>query len=310
MHLTTHRPTLLLGANSVMGWSILRYGMLPNVVPVGSTPKSVIPNWISFGVDIRSEESIKRIIKSVKPALIIHAAGMCKVEKCEAFPDFAYDMNVLSTKHILKYIEEETRLIYMSSDHVFGGNHGPYFEHTKRQPISVYGNTRCQAEDLVLKRKNSLVIRSGLWIGPSSTGRMGHLDWLKYRHFKKLPMTIVNDEFRSALWSSDAALAVRKLSFSQTEGIRHVNSKTIVDRPRLANHLSDLMGLKINFNVHPGKEQPAPHLGRVDFKSAFQNGETDLIGVMESLPPSDMEIGFWQHFPQATKQAQLIGSNI
>ena len=295
MHLKTTRPTLLLGANSVMGWSLLRYGMLPNVVPVGSTPRSKIPDWISFGIEIRSEDSIRRLIKNVKPAVIVHAAGMCKVEKCEAYPDFAYDMNVLSTMHVLKHIEEDTRLVYMSSDHVFGGNHGPYFEHTKRQPISVYGRTRCQAEDLVLQRDNSLVIRSGLWIGPSSTGKMGHLDWLRHRHFKNLPMTLVTDEYRSALWSSDAALAVREHTFSNVTGIRHIGSKHVVDRPKLARRLSSLLGLHTTFKTRPGREQPAPHLSHVDFKSSYKDDTTYLPGVMDSSPPGAMELGFWQH---------------
>lgn len=77
-------------------------------------------------------------------------------------------------------LPENIRLVYVSSDHVFGGDDA-YDEASRPCPISLYGRTRVDAEALVLGRPLSLVIRPGLAIGPSPNGRTGQLDWLHYR---------------------------------------------------------------------------------------------------------------------------------
>ena len=44
---------------------------------------------------------------------------------------------------------------------MFGGDTGPYREDSPTDPISVYGRTRVAAEQLVLARPNTLVVRAG-----------------------------------------------------------------------------------------------------------------------------------------------------
>ena len=84
-----------------------------------------------------------------------------------------------------------------------------------------------------MARPEQLVVRSGLWIGPSATGRIGHLDWLRYRHAPALPMTVVADEPRSAVWAEDAARRVWELARTEVTGIRHLVATRAVSRPEL-----------------------------------------------------------------------------
>jgi len=55
----------------------------------------------------------------------------------------------------LRVLPEKAKLVYVSSDHVFGGN-GVYDEKSTPCPISVHGRTRVDAEELTLTRSGSL----------------------------------------------------------------------------------------------------------------------------------------------------------
>ena len=68
---------------------------------------------------------------------------MCDVEKCEADPDWAHEINVQQLHRVIKALPEKTRLVYVSSDHVFGGD-GEYDERSRPCPIS----RRTDAQDI------------------------------------------------------------------------------------------------------------------------------------------------------------------
>jgi dTDP-4-dehydrorhamnose reductase len=161
--------------------------------------------------------------------------------------------------------------VHCSSDHVFSGDTGPYREDSPTDPISVYGRTRVAAEQLVLARPNTLVLRAGLWIGPSSTGRIGHLDWLRDRSRRSLPMTIVSDEFRSAVWAEDAARRVWELARSTISGIRHVVAQRIVSRPVLAAYLDARFAIGAKLAFEPRENRRAPHIGRLELVTQYRD---------------------------------------
>jgi dTDP-4-dehydrorhamnose reductase len=184
---------------------------------------------------------------------------------------------------LLAHAPAETRIVHCSSDHVFSGDTGPYFEDSPTDPVSVMGHTRVAAEQLVLARPNTIVIRAGLWIGPSSTGRIGHLDWLRGRHRRGLPMTIVADEYRSAVWAEDAARRVWELAHSELTGIRHIVATRIVSRPELARYLDSKFGIGADVTLQTRAERGRPHLGRLDLRTRYSD---PLAAPLPSVIPA------------------------
>jgi len=196
------------------------------------------------------------------------ARAVCDVPRCEAAPDWAREINLVYLKRVIEALPAKTRLVYVSSDHVFGGD-GVYDEESAPCPISVYGRTRVEAEEMVLKRPGSLIIRVGLAIGPSPNGRTGHWDWLRYRTQRQLPVTIVHDEYRSVVWANHLALRVMQLAEGGDTGLRHVSATRAVSRIELANYLLGGFGENANYQQESRHERSAPHLGRVELASIF-----------------------------------------
>lgn len=258
----------------MLGWSILRAagGM---VTAFCNAQTKFTHDEICAGIDLDDEDAMRELFEQQQPSLIVNCAGVCDVGTCEQSPDFAHVVNVEGTRVLLAHAPRDARIVHLSSDHVFSGESGPYDEDSPTDPISVYGRTRVEAEALVAERPNTLLIRAGLWIGPSSTGRIGHLDWLRDRHRRGLPMTVVADEHRSAVWAEDAARRVWDLARSSVTGLRHIVADRIVSRPELARYLNERFEIGATFDLEPRAQRKTPHLGHVDLRTRY----TDVLAA-------------------------------
>jgi dTDP-4-dehydrorhamnose reductase len=261
---------LVFGAGSMLGWSMFRTGG-PGVCGFANAGTRVLPAGVTAGIDLDDEAAVAALFACARPRLIINCAGVCDVGTCEESPEFAYAVNVEGTRHLLTHAPGDTRIVHLSSDHVFGGDAGPYDEDAPVAPISVYGRTRVAAEQLVRARPGTLIVRTGLWIGPSATGRIGHLDWLRDRHRRGLPMTIVTDEVRSAVWAEDAARRVWELARSPLIGVRHITATRAVARPELARFLDRRFAIGATFAQVARRERAAPHIGNVELATRYRD---------------------------------------
>jgi dTDP-4-dehydrorhamnose reductase len=273
---------LLFGATSMLGWSILRAGPAEEIMPFCNALTRSPPPPISRGIDLDDEPAVAALFARVRPRLVINCAGICDVGTCEESPEFGRLVNIEGTRVLLAHAPADTRIVHMSSDHVFSGDTGPYDEDSPTDPVSVMGQTRVRAEQLVLARANTLVVRAGLWIGPSATGRVGHLDWLRGRHRRGLPMTVVADEHRSAVWAEDAARRVWQLARSPVTGIRHVVADQIVSRPELARYLNEKLGIGAALAFETRAERKTPHLGKLDLRTRYRDA---LAAPLPSVIP-------------------------
>jgi len=273
--------TLLFGATSILGFNIAR--LFPETVLPFASPgnrATSVRQWPAL--KLADPLWTSTLFKSYQPDILLYCHAVCDVPKCEAAPDWAREINVEHVRRVLAALPPRTRLVYVSSDHVFGGD-GVYDEASSPCPISIYGRTRLDAEELVLARSDSLVIRVGLPIGPSPNGRTGHWDWLRYRIQHNLPVTIVQDEYRSVVWANDLARRVMQLAKSTETGVRHVTATRAASRVELANYLLSIIGETTEYARESRHQRVAPHLGRVELATTHR-GELSgpLPGVLDA----------------------------
>ena len=264
---TMTTSTLLFGATSILGFNLATLfpkTMVPFISP-GNTSEAV-RQWPPL--KLNDTKWLEKLFYTTQPEILLYCHAVCDVPKCEAYSDWAYEVNVQQVERVISMLPEHTKLVYVSSDHVFGGD-GVYTEESSWCPISVYGRTRVEAERLVLRRAGSLVLRPGLGIGSSPNGRTGHLDWLRYRIQHNLPITIIDGEYRSVVWMRDLATRVLTLARSAITGVRHISATRAVSRVALANYLLNLLGTPVTFKIESRHQQPTPHLGRVELASMY-----------------------------------------
>lgn len=276
-----NKSVLLIGASSVSGFSIVRkfpHRVIPLCNPFNRS--SPARSWLRISLESRGV--LKNLFARTRPDIVIFAHAVCDVPKCEANPDWAWRINVGNLENILAELSDETRFVYLSSDHVFGED-GIYTEISVPQPISCYGETRVSAEQRVLDRPGSLIIRAGLPIGPSIDGKTGHMDWLAHRLKRGLPITIIGDESRCVYRADDLAGRLMKLSESTVTGIRHVPAGQFISRPYLAEQIALSLGLKPRFSLQSRCRQPWPHMGRVELRTIYSDEFSAPLPALTNL---------------------------
>lgn len=116
----------------------------------------------SFRMNLAEEEEISKVLLSTNPSLIIHCGGITDTDLCEREKEFSWKVNVEGTENLMR--SYNGKIIYFSTDYVFDGKNAPYNENSKPNPINHYGITKLKAEEIILRRKENLVVRvSGLY---------------------------------------------------------------------------------------------------------------------------------------------------
>ena len=94
-----------------------------------------------------------------RPDWIIHTAVDRNLNKSEANPAQAFDLNVKAIQTLLNCVSQmNTRILYISTDYVFDGTAPPYYPDTPPNPINVYGKSKQAAEELLLKAISEVYI--------------------------------------------------------------------------------------------------------------------------------------------------------
>lgn len=260
---------LLIGSTSILGYHMVRLGG-QRVVPVCHAQSKA---WArrSVQVDLDDPGALTEVVRAHPDQPVVYAHAVCNVNKCEQNADWAFEVNVENLRRFLEQLPKGTRLVYLSSDHVFGDG-GTCDEASAPKPISAYGRSRIAAEKLVLARANSLVIRTSLALGGSHDGRSGHWNWLNHRLKHRKPVTIITDEARTTVWAPEAAWRIITLTHGHTTGLLHLVNGVFLHRDALARELCAIADLEPDLHYEQRASQTYPHLGQVRLVSRRHEG--------------------------------------
>jgi dTDP-4-dehydrorhamnose reductase len=127
--------------------------------------KSIIfPSRIEM--DVFNINQIKQQLKIHNPDLFLHLAAFTDNRKLEKNPTEAIKTNIIGTANVaLACLEQNIRLVYISTDYVYSGRKGLYKEDDELLPINKYAWSKLGGECAVKQYDNSLIIRTS--IGPS-----------------------------------------------------------------------------------------------------------------------------------------------
>ncbi len=220
---------LVTGITSIHGWPVYRklkshlhperlFGIRP---PGMKIPKDT--NAASVCMTDRAE--LARLREEFRPTHLLHAAGVCDLDMCEANPTFAHDINVKGSKNIVDLFADSCYIMYLSADLVFSGNRPSpqgYEETDEPDPVSVVGKTYALAEKEIAKAPRHSIARLGLPMGDSIQGEKGAVDFIEGRLKRGLPISLFHDEYRSCIDCDDLADAVVSLLSMEVKGVFHV----------------------------------------------------------------------------------------
>jgi dTDP-4-dehydrorhamnose reductase len=230
---------------------------------------------------MNDRERLQTLFDDLQPTEVIHAAGMCDLDVCELWPGLAYARNVEGTRNIVALSQRCSSFLYISTDLVFSGQNPPpagYSVTCPADPISMIGKTFLQAEAIVAQLPQALMVRKGLPIGPSLSGRKGALDYLAHRFRQGKPLTLFYDELRSAIASDDFTHGVLRLWAMGATGLYHFGGPRKVSLYAIGQYVIETYHYEASCLIRASRHDDQSGLPRIGDVALNSQRTYDVLG--------------------------------
>ncbi len=181
---------LLIGKNGQLGWELHRA-----LSTLGELTAVDMP-----AIDLERPDSTVKLIRELKPQVIVNATAYTGVDKAETEKERASQINATAPGVLA---EEARRLdaifIHYSTDYVFDGKKGsPYVEDDVPHPLNAYGASKLEGECLVQQAGGAWLIFRTSWVYSLRQGGFVNkvLDWARRQEILRM----VTDQIANPTW--------------------------------------------------------------------------------------------------------------
>ena len=290
------KTVLVTGGNGLLGQKVVNLLARREAVKVVSTSTGSNRNPDRDGctylpADITNFHQFQELFARVQPTDVVNTAAMTNVDACEQDPETCRNVNVKAVRSLCGLcLEHGARLLHLSTDFIFDGAAGPYREDDEPNPLSVYGQAKLEAEQVIKSSGvKASVLRTILLYGVApGMSRTNIVLWIRRMLTEGKPINIVQDQFRTPTLAEDLADAVVAAMMREKTGIYHISGAELMSILELAYRVADFWRLDRNL-ITPvetaGLTQPAPRPLRTGF--VILKAQTEL-----GYKPHPLEWGF------------------
>jgi dTDP-4-dehydrorhamnose reductase len=232
--------------------------------------KKIISKKI-YKIDLSNLKEIKKIISKTNPNIIYHFAAMSDHSYAEKNKKLCKKYNSKITKNIIKCINKDSKLIFLSSDKVYSGNPKISPENINLKPNSYLAKEKIICEKIIKKKiKKYFILRLPIVHKMGEYFKFSTIDNFLYLLKKKQNIRVFNNVKRSFLKISELNVFLEKLIDSKNYGIYNVGSKKLSYSQRVKmlsaelkinwkNKINEIQGnvfpLEQNFNTNKVKKK-------------------------------------------------------
>ncbi len=206
--------------------------------------------------DLTNPDQVNEAVLRLKPDAIIHCAAYTAVDRAETEPARCCLINATGTHNLVRAaLKVDAKLCLISTDYVFDGQgEQPWETDAKRNPRSVYGQSKLQAEQAVSTQMTRYFIVRIEWLfgigGPNFVRTMLRLGR------EREEVRVVNDQIGSPTYAPDLAVFLCDLIRTDKYGIYHASSEGECAWSDFAKEIFEQSGVRCRVIPVPSEEYP------------------------------------------------------
>jgi CDP-6-deoxy-D-xylo-4-hexulose-3-dehydrase len=236
------KRALVIGASGLTGSALVRTLEAEGWAVTGTAMSR--PRHGLRALDLADAAAVSALIHELAPNVVFLAAAFTHVDGCEDDPARARRVNVDGPRacatacHAIGGV-----LVFYSSEYVFDGEHGPYGETDAPHPISVYGQTKLEAERAIeAVGVEALIIRTtGVYGWDRTSKNFAMQVWQRLSAGET--MRVPSDQVSTpTLVDSLAEISVRLVELG-LGGVVHVSGRDRLSRVEFARRLASTFAL-------------------------------------------------------------------
>ena len=227
---------LLLGKNGQLGWELQR-----SLTPLGEVV-ALDRHSTDFCGDLGDLEGLARTVQILRPGLIVNAAAHTAVDKAESEPEVARTLNALAPGVLAQEAQRiGALLVHYSTDYVFDGSgNRRWLETDAPAPLSVYGRTKLEGEQLIARHCQRHLIFRTSWVYAARGGNFAKTMLRLAQERERL--SVIDDQWGAPtgaeLLADVTAHAVRQmLQRPQDAGLYHLAAQGEITWNGYAKHV-------------------------------------------------------------------------
>ncbi len=204
---------MIFGASGLLGQALTREWGGDEVIGLSSRD-----------VDIREAAKVRGVVGKARPRWIVLSAAYTDVDGCESNQGLALSVNRDGALNVAEAAKQVgSKLLFLSSDYVFDGKKtSPYEAGDLRNPQSVYGRSKAEAEVRLLGMLPECCIARTSWL--FGTGGKCFPDTILKLAASRAALDVVDDQRGCPTYSVDLARAIIALCRKNSNGIVHVTN--------------------------------------------------------------------------------------
>lgn len=196
-------------------------------------------------LNITSSADLSRIFESERPDVVLNAAAWTDVDRAEEEESSARLVNAYGAELVAKECSRfGAKLVHISTDYVFSGNaRFPWNEMTPLAPVSAYGRTKAEGEELVGRAyaEGSFIVRTAWLYSPWQKNFAKTMVHLALSDTKTID--VVNDQIGQPTSALDLSGQIRRMIERDVEpGIYHGTNSGEASWFEFARHIFEFMG--------------------------------------------------------------------
>jgi dTDP-4-dehydrorhamnose reductase len=175
-------------------------------------------------IDIRNPQNTDEVLRPLRLDCIVLTAALTDVDACESNPEKTMETNCAGAVNVGKTAKAlGARMLFVSTDYVFDGTKSTPYETTDpRNPKTVYGRSKAEAEEQLLAVLPDICIARTAWLF-GIQGKSFPDTILKLAQTRS-ELDVVNDQRGCPTYARDLARAIMQLCRQHARGIVHVTN--------------------------------------------------------------------------------------
>ncbi len=242
---------LVTGANGLVGKKLVKQLVASGKHEVYATSlkKMQLDGAQTFTSNLQNAD-INNLVEQLKLEVIVHCAALSSPDACEVDRFVCKKMNIEVTSRIASACRDySVHLVFLSTDFIFDGIKGNYTEEDAINPISYYGESKMESENL-LKTMGipHAVVRTSLVYGyDEKLSRPNILTRVVQNLGKQQKYRVPTDQIRTPTLAEDLAKGIEMIVDNKKEGLYNISGGDIISVADFATQVAKVFNLDDSF---------------------------------------------------------------
>lgn len=215
---------LITGSTGFLGSNFTGFFSKKGYEVIGSSRREMSFEFENYVGDLGDPQFTDEMISSSSPDVVINTVSLANVDECERDPGYAYEIVVGTAKNMAESAEKYgSRLLYISTDHLYDGRDSCYDEEAGVNPVNEYGRLKKLAEDEILSEcPSSIIVRTNFfgWSPSWHTSTFG--EWLYRNLEEQIEMNLFTDYYYTPIEVNHLAGIIERIISRDFSGILNI----------------------------------------------------------------------------------------